>query len=76
VGALLEEAGVACAPVQKLSQVLASEQERTLAMVRAISHPIAGETPTVRLPLTLDDEGVASSTPPPLLGADNERGFD
>ena len=31
----LEAAGVACAPVQRLSQVLASEQARVLGMVQA-----------------------------------------
>jgi crotonobetainyl-CoA:carnitine CoA-transferase CaiB-like acyl-CoA transferase len=72
----LEAAGVACAPVQALSEVLASEQARALGMVRSLSHPTAGEVPTVRLPLTLTGAETTSPLPPPRLGADNEFGFD
>jgi crotonobetainyl-CoA:carnitine CoA-transferase CaiB-like acyl-CoA transferase len=71
----LETAGVACAPVQRLSQVLASEQARLLEMVGTLQHPTAGAVPTVRLPLTLSDADTTASTPPPLLGADSELGF-
>ncbi len=72
----LAEAGVACAPVQRLSQMLASEQARVLGMVQSLSHPTAGDVPTVRLPLTLSDAETTSTSPPPRLGADNETGFD
>ena len=71
----LEAADVACAPVQPLSQVLASEQARVLGMVLALAHPTAGDVPTVRLPITLAGVETTSKVPPPLLGADNDTGF-
>jgi crotonobetainyl-CoA:carnitine CoA-transferase CaiB-like acyl-CoA transferase len=69
--ALLGEAGIACAPVQRLPQVLESEQVRELAMVTSLEHPTAGEIPIVRLPLVLSEAETTTSTPPPLLGADD-----
>ena len=72
---LLETAGVACAPVQRLHEVLDSEQVRALEMLQSLDHPVAGEVPTVRLPLRLSDALTTAQAPPPLLGADNERGF-
>jgi crotonobetainyl-CoA:carnitine CoA-transferase CaiB-like acyl-CoA transferase len=73
--AVLEGAGIACAPVQRLSEVLDSEQAQVLSMVGTLSHPTAGDVPTVRLPVTFAGAATTSSTPPPLLGADNEIGF-
>jgi crotonobetainyl-CoA:carnitine CoA-transferase CaiB-like acyl-CoA transferase len=61
-------AGVVCAPVQRLSQVLHSDQVRALDMVRSLGHPVAGEIPTVRLPVTLSDAETTAPTPPPALG--------
>jgi crotonobetainyl-CoA:carnitine CoA-transferase CaiB-like acyl-CoA transferase len=72
----LNEAGVACASVQRLSAVLASEQLRALQMLGQLEHPVAGEVPAVRLPVTLSDAPTTSTSPPPVLGADSERGFD
>lgn len=74
--ALLEAAGIACAPVQRLSQVLGSEQTSVLAMVETLAHPRAGAIPTVRLPLTLTEARTMALDPPPVLGADNGQGFD
>lgn len=71
----LEAAGVACAPVQRLSEVLASEQVRVLGLLRTLDHPVAGDVPTVRLPLTLSDAPTTAEAPPPALGADTARGF-
>jgi crotonobetainyl-CoA:carnitine CoA-transferase CaiB-like acyl-CoA transferase len=72
---LLEAAGVACAPVQRLSKVLESEQTLALGMVTTLPHPTAGEVPTVRLPIAFSDARSTAETPPPLLGADAGRGF-
>ena len=71
----LERAGVACAPVERLSQVLASEQVRVLGMVGTLEHPGAGAVPAVRLPLTLSGAPTLAAAPPPLLGADDQVGF-
>jgi crotonobetainyl-CoA:carnitine CoA-transferase CaiB-like acyl-CoA transferase len=73
--AVLEAAGVARAPVQRLSEVLGSEQARVLGMVGSLSHPTAGAVPTVRLPLTMSESRTTATDPPPSLGADGERGF-
>jgi len=72
---LLEPAGVACAPVQRLAEVLASEQVRSLGMVQSLPHPTAGEVPSLRLPVTLSETETTAKTPAPALGADAARGF-
>jgi crotonobetainyl-CoA:carnitine CoA-transferase CaiB-like acyl-CoA transferase len=61
--------------VQRLPEVLESEQVRALGMLRQLEHPVAGDTPAVRLPVTLSGAPTTTEAPPPLLGADNERGF-
>jgi formyl-CoA transferase len=67
----LAAVGVACAPVQRLSQVLESEQVRELGMVSELEHPVAGAVPTVRLPVTMTGARTTSDSPPPALdGAD------
>jgi len=73
--AILAEAGIAHAPVQRLSQVLNSEQAQVLGMIETIAHPAAGDVPTVRFPMTLSDAPTTATAPPPALGADTERGF-
>jgi crotonobetainyl-CoA:carnitine CoA-transferase CaiB-like acyl-CoA transferase len=73
--AALEKAGVATAPVQRLSQALASEQLQALGMVGSLEHPTAGTVPSVRLPISLDGATTTATGPPPLLGADNDAGF-
>ena len=70
----LEAAGVVCAPVERLSQALASEQVRTLAMVGELHHPSAGAVPSVRLPLSLTRARTTAQTAPPLLGVDSGFG--
>ena len=71
----LEAAGVACAPVQRLPEVLASEQVHALGLLGTLEHPVAGEIPPVRLPLSLSDAPTTAEAPPPALGADTARGF-
>jgi glutaryl-CoA transferase len=66
--AALEPAGVACAPVQRLSQALEEEQTRVLEMITTLDHARAGRIPTVRLPLTLSMAETTSRIAPPLLG--------
>ena len=74
--AALSAAGVVCAPVQPLSQVLEADQTTALELVRPLEHPIAGTVPTVRLPVTLSGSGSTATSPPPGLNADAGRGFD
>ena len=67
--------GVACAPVQRLPEVLESEQVAALRMVASQRHPAAGDVPTVRLPVRLSDAESTAATSTPLLGDANETGW-
>lgn len=73
--AVLGAAEIAHAPVQRLAQVLESEQARVLGMVRMLVHATAGDVPTVRLPVRLSGAPTTTAAAPPTLGADSERGF-
>jgi formyl-CoA transferase/CoA:oxalate CoA-transferase len=72
---VLAAAGVAHAPVQRLPQVLASEQVEALGALDTLPHPTAGEVPIVRLPLSFGESGATATAPPPALDADAERRF-
>ncbi len=74
--AALEQTGVASAAVQRLSQVLESEQMQVLEMVTSLEHLTAGAVPSVRLPITMDGAATTTAAASPLLGADNDVGFD
>jgi crotonobetainyl-CoA:carnitine CoA-transferase CaiB-like acyl-CoA transferase len=74
--AALGAAGVVCAPVQPLSQVLEAGQTAELELIRTLEHPAAGTVPAVRLPVTLSDSETTATSPPPGLDADAGRGFD
>lgn len=69
--AKLAEAGVPCAPVQRLPQVLESEQVHALRIVGELSHPQAGFIPSIRLPLQFSESRSTAEAPPPLLGSHN-----
>lgn len=64
------------APVQRLEQVLRSEQVQALGSVTTLEHPVAGTMPIVRLPLRFSDADSTATTPPPRLGEGGERGLD
>jgi crotonobetainyl-CoA:carnitine CoA-transferase CaiB-like acyl-CoA transferase len=66
--------GVACAPVQRLSEVLESEQVRALGMLGELDHPTAGRIPAVRLPITLSASRTTATSPPPLLAPHSHGG--
>lgn len=70
---MLTEAGVPCAPVQRLSELLASEQVAALGLIRTLGHSRAGPIPSVSLPLSLSEATTTSEKPPPILGVDGER---
>lgn len=62
---LLEQAGVPCAPVQDVSQMLAHEQIAALGLVcslSGLSQPVIGPA------LSLDSQRPVAATPPPALG--------
>ena len=64
---LLDRAGVANAPVQRLPDVLGSPQVEALGALTTQPHPVAGEVPIVRLPVSFAEaESTAAAPPPPL----------
>jgi crotonobetainyl-CoA:carnitine CoA-transferase CaiB-like acyl-CoA transferase len=64
------------APVQSLAEVLASEQVAALGAVDRLTHPVAGEIPIVRLPVTLTGAHLTATDPPPPLDGHAGSGFD
>ena len=72
----LTKARIACAPVQRLSEVLECDQVKALRMVDELEHPLAGPVPIVRLPITLSDAPSTSRMPPPRLGEGAESGSE
>jgi crotonobetainyl-CoA:carnitine CoA-transferase CaiB-like acyl-CoA transferase len=74
--ARLRAADVPFAPVQRLSEVLASEQVRALGALGSVAHPSAGDVPIVRLPITMSAAASTATSPPPLLDEHAAHGFD
>jgi crotonobetainyl-CoA:carnitine CoA-transferase CaiB-like acyl-CoA transferase len=73
--AALDRAGVPCAPVQSLREVLDSDQVAALGALDTLTHPVAGDVPIVRLPVSLSDSASTAAKAPPLLGEHGEVGF-
>ena len=71
----LAAAGVPCAPVQRLSEVLESEQVKALKALDTVKHPTAGEVPIVRLPIHMTNARTTATEAPPLLGQHDGEGF-
>ena len=59
---IFRDAEIPHAPVQKLAQVLASEQVQALGALSELDHPAAGAVPIVRLPIRFS---VQPRPPPP-----------
>jgi crotonobetainyl-CoA:carnitine CoA-transferase CaiB-like acyl-CoA transferase len=66
-----DSAGIACAPVLALGEVLASEQTAATRLIGTLEHPTAGTIPTVGLPLHLSAATTTATLPPPVLGEHN-----
>jgi crotonobetainyl-CoA:carnitine CoA-transferase CaiB-like acyl-CoA transferase len=73
--AVLGRAQIPCAPVQRLSEVLDSPQLEALGTLGTLSHPTAGEVPSVRLPIRLSDAPSTSTEAPPALNQHADVGF-
>jgi crotonobetainyl-CoA:carnitine CoA-transferase CaiB-like acyl-CoA transferase len=56
--------------------VLASEQVAALGALDRLTHPVAGEIPIVRLPLTLTGARVTATDPPPPLDGHARSRFE
>jgi crotonobetainyl-CoA:carnitine CoA-transferase CaiB-like acyl-CoA transferase len=68
--AAFDAAGVPCAPVQDVAQMLAHEQTKALGLLQ----PVPGSSiPMIGIPISFDGERALSRSAAPALGADTER---
>ncbi len=65
---LIENAGVPCGPVLRLSEVFNDPQVLHRKMVQELKHPSAGQIKVVGTPLKLSTTPATIRTPPPILG--------
>lgn len=68
--ALLDAAGVPCAPINDVAQVFDDPQIRHRSMVRKLPHPLSGTVPQVVSPMRFAEAPLAFDRGPPLLGQD------
>jgi len=61
-------AGVPCAAVRGLDEVLADPQLAAREMIQAVRHPAAGPLKVLGVPIKLSDTPGAVDRPPPRLG--------
>jgi len=66
--ALLETAGVPCAPIATVDEALTSPQAKARDMVVELDHPTVGRLRTVGTPLKLSQTPARFRSAPPLLG--------
>jgi crotonobetainyl-CoA:carnitine CoA-transferase CaiB-like acyl-CoA transferase len=70
--AVLADAGVPVAPVNRLDQVFADEHVRAVGLVEQVAHP-TGPLPQVRAPVAMSATPPVITRPPPLLGEHTEE---
>ncbi|POX47209.1 CaiB/BaiF CoA-transferase family protein [Streptomyces sp. Ru72] len=66
--ALLDAAGVPCAPIATVAEALSSPQAKARGMVVELDHPTVGRLSTVGSPLRLGHTPARIRSAPPLLG--------
>jgi crotonobetainyl-CoA:carnitine CoA-transferase CaiB-like acyl-CoA transferase len=69
----LESAGVPCAPVNTLDQVLTDQQTRAREMIVDIPHPLIPDLRLLGLPIKLSETPGDVRMPPPLKGQHTEE---
>lgn len=68
--ALLEEAGIPCAPINNIERILKDPHIKAREMIVEIEHPIAGHLKMPGVPVKLSETPGAVLTHAPLLGHD------
>lgn len=68
--ALLEEAGIPCAPINNIERILNDPQIAAREMIVEVEHPIAGHLKMPGVPVKLSDSPGSVRTHAPLLGHD------
>ncbi|MCX5339216.1 CaiB/BaiF CoA transferase family protein [Streptomyces atratus] len=79
--AILEDAGVPCAPISSVAEALTSPQAVARGMVTELNHPAAGRIRTVGSPLRLSATPTRIHSAPPTVGQHTdevliEAGYD
>lgn len=70
--ALLNEAGVACGPINPIDQVFADPQVQALGVAQRVSHPRLGEIGVVGSPIAISGHRAEIATAAPDKGADTD----
>jgi crotonobetainyl-CoA:carnitine CoA-transferase CaiB-like acyl-CoA transferase len=70
--AVLDDAGIPCAPINDLVTAFASPEAAALGMTVEQEHPAWGAIRQVGVPFALSATPAAIRTPPPLLGQDTD----
>lgn len=71
--ALLEEAGVPCAPINTVDKVINDPQIKARDMIVELDHPVAGHMKVPGVPIKLSATPGSVETPAPLLGQHTEE---
>ncbi len=67
--ARLGSAGIPCAPIHSLGELIAHPHTQASGMVHALDDPVRGSLNVVSQPLRFDGQRPQPSAPPPVLGA-------
>jgi crotonobetainyl-CoA:carnitine CoA-transferase CaiB-like acyl-CoA transferase len=70
---LAEDAGLPVGPVYEVNEALGNEQVEARDVVKELSHPAAGEIPSIDHPLNFEGAASGFDGAPPMLGEDTER---
>ncbi|MBN8939855.1 MAG: CoA transferase [Rhizobiales bacterium] len=68
ITALLDAAGVPCAPINAVPQVFEDPQLKHRGMLRDLPHPLSGTVPQVVSPMRFETAALSFDRAPPLLG--------
>lgn len=71
--AALDSAGVPCAPVNTIDEVIADPQTKARGMIVEQDHPVLGRVRLPNLPFRFSDCDTAPRSPAPLLGQHNRE---